>query len=69
MLADLKKKQKAEMIESTAENITKLSAKNKLKKDVKSDESDYIADERSLINSFSLLILYRSFFLISQISN
>uniref|UniRef100_A0A5S6PMN7 ABTAP, putative n=2 Tax=Brugia malayi TaxID=6279 RepID=A0A5S6PMN7_BRUMA len=46
MIAELKKKQKAEMIESTTENNIKSSAKNKLKKDVKTTESDYIDDER-----------------------
>lgn len=46
MIADLKKKQKAEMIENTAEDFIKSSAKNKLKKAAKSDESDYIVDER-----------------------
>uniref|UniRef100_A0A0R3RHC7 NUC153 domain-containing protein n=1 Tax=Elaeophora elaphi TaxID=1147741 RepID=A0A0R3RHC7_9BILA len=46
MIADLKKKQKEEMLENTAENITKSSAKNKPKKVVKNGESDYIDDER-----------------------
>ncbi|VDK76961.1 unnamed protein product [Litomosoides sigmodontis] len=46
MIADLKKKQKAEMIDNTAESFAESSAKNKLKKAVKIDESDYIVDER-----------------------
>ncbi|CAG9538555.1 unnamed protein product [Cercopithifilaria johnstoni] len=46
MIADLKKKQKAEMVENAVENVTKPSAKNKLKKRIKSSESDYIDDER-----------------------
>uniref|UniRef100_A0A8R1TKW5 NUC153 domain-containing protein n=1 Tax=Onchocerca volvulus TaxID=6282 RepID=A0A8R1TKW5_ONCVO len=46
MIADLKKKQKAEIVENIAENSVKSSAKIKLKKDVKNDESDYINDER-----------------------
>ncbi|OZC05700.1 hypothetical protein X798_07326 [Onchocerca flexuosa] len=46
MIADLKKKQKAEMVENIAENTVKPSAKIKLKKDVKNDESGYIDDER-----------------------
>lgn len=45
VVANLKKKQKAEMGENTAEN-TKSSAKIKLKKDVSSNELDYIDDER-----------------------
>ncbi|KAL3997293.1 NUC153 domain family protein [Acanthocheilonema viteae] len=46
MIADLKKKQKSEMVENVAENITKPPAKNKVKKAVKIGESDYIDDER-----------------------
>ncbi|KAM3721908.1 ESF1 [Dirofilaria immitis] len=46
MIADLKKKQKAEMTENIAKNSFKSSAKIRLKKEVKHDELDYIDDER-----------------------
>uniref|UniRef100_A0A915Q0I9 NUC153 domain-containing protein n=1 Tax=Setaria digitata TaxID=48799 RepID=A0A915Q0I9_9BILA len=46
VIAELKKKQKAEMAETVGENAAKVSVKTKLKKDVKSDKSDYIDDER-----------------------
>ncbi|EFO23890.1 ABTAP protein [Loa loa] len=46
MIADLKKKQREEIVENTTENNIKSLTKNKLKKDVNSDERDYIDDER-----------------------